>query len=206
MFLSKLTLNPRDRDARRDLSNPYDLHSSLKRTIPDGRFLWRLENTRTQGSPVVLVQHAGQPEWAALSETYLDAHDGVQTRALELAQLLQSDRLLRFRVCANPTITRFDPIAQKNKRHGLMQLEEQLDWLDGQFMRSGLEPVGFTVSSAERMVTRKRSAERPITVLAVTFDGHARVREPDAARGMLEAGIGHAKALGLGLVSIAPVR
>jgi CRISPR system Cascade subunit CasE len=206
MFLSRLTLNPRDRDARRDLGNPYDLHSSLERAIPNGRFLWRLEIARGQTTPVVLVQHAGEPDWAALPETYLDAHHGAQTKGLDLPGLLEPQRLLRFRVCANPTVTRFDPIAQKNKRHGLTQLEDQLDWLQKQFSRSGLEPVGFTVSSVERVVTRKRSAERPITVLVVTFDGHVRVREPDAAHQMLEMGIGHAKALGLGLVSVAPAR
>jgi CRISPR system Cascade subunit CasE len=203
MFLSQLTLNPRDRDARRDLANPYELHSTFERTFPTGRVLWRLEMTR-QGPPTVLVQHTSEPVWAALADTYLAREPEMKT--LDLKRLLEPERLLRFRLRANPTVTRFDPIAQKNKRHGLTLLEDQLQWLDGQFMRSGLEPVGFTVSNTERIVTHKRSAERPITVLAVTFDGHARVHEPDAAHALLEAGIGHAKALGMGLVSVAPAR
>ncbi|MGH9440620.1 MAG: type I-E CRISPR-associated protein Cas6/Cse3/CasE, partial [Terriglobia bacterium] len=29
MFLTKLTLDPRSRDARRDLSDPYEMHRTL---------------------------------------------------------------------------------------------------------------------------------------------------------------------------------
>lgn len=49
MFLSNPVLNPKSREARRDLANPYDLHRTLARAFaPDeqtapGRFLWRLE-------------------------------------------------------------------------------------------------------------------------------------------------------------------
>lgn len=204
MFLTRLTLNPRDRDARRDLANPYDLHSTLERAISDGRVLWRLEVTRDNTLPTVLVQHAGEPDWTAFPESYLT--HGPDTKSLDLARLLEPGRLLRFRVCANPTVTRFDPESQKNKRHGLTLLEDQLGWLERQLVRAGLEPRGFTMSHAERVVARKRSAERPITVLAVTFDGHVRVSEPDNARRTLEEGVGHAKALGLGLVSVAPAR
>jgi CRISPR system Cascade subunit CasE len=203
MYLTRLTLNPRDRNARRDLANPYELHSTCERTFPTGRVLWRLEVTR-QGLPTVLVQHASEPDWAALAETYLAREPEMKT--LNLQHLLEPERLLRFRLRANPTVTRFDPNANKNKRHGLTRLEDQLDWLEHQFMRSGLEPVGFTVSHAERITARKRNANHPIIVYAVTFDGHARVQNPDAAHATLELGLGHGKALGLGLLSVAPAR
>mgnify|MGYP002136949035 FL=1 len=37
MFLSKLILNPKSREARRDLANPYDLHRTLARAFAPTR-------------------------------------------------------------------------------------------------------------------------------------------------------------------------
>jgi hypothetical protein len=50
MFLNRIHLDPHCREARRDLSDPYQLHSTLcrafsgpERKCPEGEFLWRVE-------------------------------------------------------------------------------------------------------------------------------------------------------------------
>lgn len=50
MFLHRIHLDSRCREARRDLSDPYQLHSTLCRAFcesdkkcPESEFLWRLE-------------------------------------------------------------------------------------------------------------------------------------------------------------------
>jgi len=74
MFLSKLILNPKSREARRDLANPYDLHRTLARAFaPDeqtapGRFLWRLEPTANWQQPQLLVQSQTAGNWGPLHD------------------------------------------------------------------------------------------------------------------------------------------
>lgn len=64
MLLHRIHLDPRCREARRDLSDPYQLHSTLCRAFsapdkkcPENTFLWRLEpETDSTGCPRILVQ------------------------------------------------------------------------------------------------------------------------------------------------------
>jgi len=72
MYLSRLTLNPRDRNARRDLSSPYELHSTLARMFADApqqteRVLFRLE----RGENRVLIQSRTRPDprWPTASKS-----------------------------------------------------------------------------------------------------------------------------------------
>ena len=73
MFLSKLTLNPRSRQVRRELAEAYQMHRTLLRAFPDAgdggpsRVLYRVDLPRHPGPPVVLVQSAVCPDWSPLS-------------------------------------------------------------------------------------------------------------------------------------------
>jgi CRISPR system Cascade subunit CasE len=51
--------------------------------------------------------------------------------------------------------------------------------------------------------TRTRNS-KPVTVVAVTFDGRLEITDPDALRRTLTQGIGRAKAYGCGLITLAP--
>ena len=73
MLLSKIHIDPRCRDARRDLSDPYQLHSTLCRAFcladrkcSEGIFLWRQEpETDPSGYPRILVQSRVVPDGLA---------------------------------------------------------------------------------------------------------------------------------------------
>ncbi len=75
MLLHKLYLNLRCKEVRRDIADPYEMHSTLCRAFceqeqkcPPGLFLWRLEpETRTDGMPIVLVQSQVMPEWTRIA-------------------------------------------------------------------------------------------------------------------------------------------
>src|SRR5262249_1781465 len=75
MFLSKLVLNNRDRQAGFDLARPYEMHRTLLSGYPHARIdnrcdlLFRIEPLRT-GPPLVLVQTRDAPEWSLLPVSY----------------------------------------------------------------------------------------------------------------------------------------
>lgn len=214
MYLSKLTLNPRHPLARRDLANPYELHSTLEWVFegcPDERLLWRVERSRWSVAPVVLVQSRNAPPWERLAMR--DEYQGYFLREAEWKPYTLPDRLvagqvLRFRLEANPTVTR------DGKRHGLVRPEQQIEWLERQGARHGFRvlytelPEGrlpsCRVSAVERRRFRKRQTGQLIVLLAVTYDGYLQVTDPAALRQAIACGLGHGKGLGLGLLSVAP--
>lgn len=201
MFLSRLVLNPRHPAARRDLASPYELHATLYRAFADpmaARVLWRLESARR---PVVLVQSLQTPDFGALgpwgSGEYL--LEAPQTKPLEpMLARLRPGQVLRFRLEANPTVTR------QGKRHGLYRVEAQLQWLQRQGDKAGFEVVGAAVTRSERRSFPKRGQQQLIVLQVVRFDGHLRVVDPQRLREGMARGFGHGKALGLGLLTVAP--
>ncbi|AXE30992.1 type I-E CRISPR-associated protein Cas6/Cse3/CasE [Chromobacterium phragmitis] len=199
MYLTQLRLDARQAAARRDLANAYDMHRSLCRAFAadehakPARFLWRLErHDATQGEAVVLVQSEQPGNWQPLSHLL-----NVASKPLLLDTLVQTDKRYFFRLLANPTVTR------EGKRYGLQAEEEQLTWLARQ-----LEKSGAVVQHVQRGLSqqwRLRKPGRLITVQAVRFDGVLAVDDAQKLRLAMASGLGHAKAMGLGLLSLAPL-
>ncbi len=205
MYLSRLTLDTRSGQARRDLANRYDLHATLCWAFEDhaqAHPLWRMELTRPGEPPCLLVQSLAVPDWGRLAGRHAGYFLAHQSKALDLSDGLRAGQRLRFRLEANPTVTR------DGKRHGLQREEEQLAWLDrqGQPNQQG-DRGGFAVESAvvtrqDRLVLQKHDRRQRITLYAALFDGYLVVRDPQTFEQTLRAGIGHGKSLGLGLLSI----
>jgi len=221
MFLHRIHLDPRCREARRDLADPYQLHSTLCRAFntPDnkclpGEFLWRLEPEVDQaGHPRILVQSRHLPEWTGIgvkgwlsqADSAIDLHARLKLDALKVGQHF------RFRLRANPCVTR------NGKRIGLRRQEEQETW----FARKG-DLHGFLLPhltsfdlpdqtpqridvriSQEQMLRGKQHSGNGIQIFSVLYDGILKVSDPNAFRDALRLGVGHGKALGLGLLSVA---
>lgn len=223
MLLHRIHLDPRCREARRDLSDPYQMHSTLCRAFaapeqkcPEGEFLWRLEpETGSGGCPRVLVQSRSQPDWGRVNiPGWLASADP----PIDLSSRLGLDGLrvgqrFRFRLRANPCVTR------DGKRLGLLQLPDQEAWVARKGERHGftipqLAAPGdqapavrrFEVSVSQKQMLRgKQHAGNGIRVYAVLFDGILTVADPEPFRSVLQTGIGHGKAMGLGLLSVAPI-
>ena len=119
-------------------------------------------------------------------------------KKVDLPALVQPGRCYHFRIAANPTVTR------AGKRYGLLQEDEQQGWLARQGERCGVRVLEAVRGSSERLVVKQGRKGNRITVPAVRFDGVLEATDPDALRKALIGGIGHAKALGLGMLSIAP--
>lgn len=222
MYLHRLHLDLRNREARRDLADAYQLHATLSRAFsppevpcPAGAFLWRLEpETGEGGSPRILVQGGELPDWSRLPSGWLA---GLPDPAIHLPSRMKLDQCqagqrFRFRLRANPSACR------EGKRLGLLQEKDQREWLARKGLQHGFSLMGgghgdfyasesdpsVLLSQAEILRGRQVSGNR-IKVFSVRFDGHLEVSDPARFRESLTKGIGHGKALGLGLLSVVPM-
>lgn len=228
MYLHRIHLDPRSKQARRDLADPYQMHATLCRAFfpeetrcPPGALLWRLEpETDREGRPRLLIQSHAMPDWSRLSSDWLAYADP----GLDLVQRLKLDALeagqvYRFRLRANPSKT------VQRKRLGLFQPDAQRAWVARQGERNGFalpesstpdyfEFLASTNSSSyadlrisqEQMLRGRQHEGNAIHVYSALFEGLLTVTDVALFRKALETGIGHGKVMGLGLLSLVPCR
>lgn len=177
------------------------MHRSLTRAFVTGpeqippRFLWRLEAGRAWSDPVVLVQSAQAADWAVLETPPNYLKRKAETKNLNLAQLLHAGARYRFRLVANPTVTR------DGKRYGLVSDDAQLAWLERQGRRFGFELKAALVSSSD--VLKSNRSGMLISLQSVCFEGILQAQNRETLSDALRGGIGPGKAFGCGLLSLA---
>jgi CRISPR system Cascade subunit CasE len=223
MLLHRIHLDTRCREARRDLSDPYQLHSTLCRAFsvpdikcPEGEFLWRLEpETSMAGCPRILVQSRTMPNWAGIgvqgwlaeADPAVNINDRLKLDSLKVGQRF------RFRLRANPSVCR------NGQRLGLQQLGDQERWIERKAQRHGFilpQLAAFDFSekpqkrvdvriSQEQMLRGNQHAGNALRIFSVLYDGILLISEPDSFRKALCSGIGHGKVMGLGLLSVVPM-
>ncbi|MGI5819461.1 MAG: type I-E CRISPR-associated protein Cas6/Cse3/CasE [Armatimonadota bacterium] len=202
MHLSRLILNPRNRQVRSELACPYEMHRTISQAfgddLSDERILYRVDEDRRTGVPTVLVQSQTEPDWSALPDNgYL----------LEPADHKSADpgfaegQLLSFRLRANP-VKRDN---ETGRRLGLLEEQDQREWLDRKGERGGFRVVRCHVipEGLQEFEKRRGGSQRSITLLSVRFEGLLQVTDPDALLRAVTDGIGPAKAFGFGLLSLA---
>jgi CRISPR system Cascade subunit CasE len=197
MFLHRFHLNLRCKEVRRDLANPYELHSTLCRAFsepdrkcPEGEFLWRLEpETDSNGCPRVLVQSRSLPDWSRIGiQGFVQPPDpAIDLIAKLRLNSLEAGQKFRFRLRANPCVCR------QGKRLGLFRLEEQEAWIERKgrqchgFSLPRLASFGLEESTPERMDVRisqeqmLRGSRRDgsnISTFSVLYDGILTVIDP----------------------------
>uniref|UniRef100_A4XYT8 CRISPR-associated protein, Cse3 family n=1 Tax=Ectopseudomonas mendocina (strain ymp) TaxID=399739 RepID=A4XYT8_ECTM1 len=201
MYLTRLTLDPRSAQARRDLADAYEMHRTLARAFvtdehsAPARFLWRLEaGSNAWATPVVLVQSTLAGDWSALQvlPNYLQRE--IESKPLEFQAWMEGGARYRFRLLANPTVTR------QGKRYGLAGEQEQLAWLSRQGERHGFEVEAALVTASDVLASHKGDSR--ISLQRVCFEGRLQVRELASFSGALQQGIGPGKAFGCGLLSL----
>lgn len=224
MYLTRIHLNLRCREVRRDLADPYQLHSTLCRAFcpqgqkcPPGEFLWRLEpECESTLFPRVLVQSRSIPNWSGIGiqDWLTDADPEIDLKTRLDLDALGSGQCFRYRLRANPCLTR------NGKRLGLLRQEDQEAWL----VRKG-EQHGFSLPqlsafdlselpkkridvriSQEQFFRGKQHSGNTIRVFSVLYDGILTVAEPEKFKDTLQTGIGHGKVMGLGLLSVVPIK
>ncbi len=210
MYLSKLTLNVRNRQVRSEVASPYEMHRTLAKAFPfseDNRILFRIEVSKNMGISsglTVLVQSSSiEPKWEDLTISSDYFLTEPQTKKVNLKPV--SPGIYKFKLIANPTVKR------NGKRYGLYKEEDQIEWFKRKAKLHGFEPLfincsGFTIGSKAK--TAKMIGESHkfnIYHFGVSYEGVLKITNPDKMHGALISGIGSAKAFGFGLLTIARV-
>ncbi len=203
MFLSRLILDPRSRQVRSELAQPYEMHRTLMRAferLPSEEetkarercgVLFRADVDDRRNCVIVYVQSAAKPDWSFLStlRSYLLADADRPNRAWKdvtvAYQSLQKGQVLSLRLRANPTkrigkVTKGDS-ELKGKRVGLLREEEQIAWLirKGQERQQGT-PGGFEILTKE--VEDKNGGARLVPRVTVRCEGKQRGRKKEQDR------------------------
>ncbi|MEV7229772.1 type I-E CRISPR-associated protein Cas6/Cse3/CasE [Polymorphospora sp. NPDC051019] len=222
MYLTRFQINPARRNARRLLSSPHAMHAAVRSAFPavedyertGTRTLWRLDTTATAtvhlyivspGRPDLthLVEQAG---WPTTGEAWVTRdYDG-------LLGALRTGQRWAFRLTANPTHSgRKTADAKETQRFGYLREPEQVEWLIRRAERNGFALASQhdgrpNVKLHRRHTQTFKRGMGTVTLTTATYDGVLQVADADTFRRTLTGGIGHAKAYGCGLLTLAPVQ
>ena len=214
MYLTKLILNPHNRQVQREVGNPYQLHRTLMQgfpaTLPDEeRVLYRLEAQSNTGELALLVQSITQPDWSPLEKA---GQGHYLLRSPEPPKQFQPDlpvgAHLYFRLRANPTLKKRREDDKNSNRVPLVHEEEQQEWLQRKGELHGFHVIHSQISGDDKLTDwiRRDEESHRLQIYTVQFDGLLQVFDGVLFAQALATGIGPARAFGCGLLSIAPAR
>lgn len=176
LYLSRLRLNPRNREAATHLNRPYEMHRTILKALPaaadggPGRVLFRTEPyTPARAQEItVLVQSDTEPVWERAIQGYPREMLLEPPEWRRLSAQFESGTLLRFRLRANPT-RRSSRVPDGSRderkqrpRHALCHVEDQVGWLARQ---GGAHGFDLQTSDADEWFdTDYPSAKYDVTV------------------------------------------
>lgn len=205
MYLSRAELDPTRRETMVALISPQKFHGAVENAFPGARRrrLWRLDQLGEKLYLLLLSEE--RPDLTALCAQF-GTGAPPETRPYDpLLERVTAGSRWQFRLTANPTRSKKD--SADHTARGILKpcyLEvEQEEWLWAQAAKHG-----FVVSEGSFAVTRKqtyhfkKNGTRPVTLLAVTYEGVLQVTDPEAFKALLCEGVGRGKAYGLGLMTI----
>ncbi|WP_327651993.1 type I-E CRISPR-associated protein Cas6/Cse3/CasE [Micromonospora aurantiaca] len=219
MFLTRFQINPARRGARKLLGSPQAMHAAVRAAFAapedyerDGaRTLWRLD-AQVSTTVYLYITSPGRPDLTHLVEQAgWPTTDAWVTRDYGgLLDSLRPGQDWAFRLTANPVHSgRKTADSKETQRFGRLREEDQVNWL-----MSRAADRGFRVATQQdgrpnlrlhhsQTLNFKRGLTK-VTLATVTYDGILQVADAEAFRRALRGGIGHGKAYGCGLLTLAP--
>ena len=223
MYLSQLTLNPLNRQVCNELANPYEMHRTLTtqcfasdaitaqkntpRADADAAhgLLFRLDVHPSNNDLLLLAQSQLLPNWAGLPNGYALKIAG--PKDFQLTDKLTIGQTFGFRLRANPTkrlSAGHAGIKKDGPRVPLKTEDEQLQWLARKSQMHGFKLLRAEIGEQGDAFGRK--VGHAMRWKSICFTGTLQVVDPAALALAVQAGIGTAKGMGFGLLSLAPLR
>jgi len=208
--LTRMPLPTRLASVRRRLSNRQVVHAIVQTaTNANGRrTLWRVDGEAPEYTLYVVSPDGVDAEH--LAGEFGVATDSVESRSYApVLARLQAGQEWRFRLRANPT----KAVAREGRTSARVALrgeDKQVEWL----LRRA-PGWGFSIPTnrlgVPEVITRNaeesafRREQATVTLAGVTFDGVLKVEDPAVLSAALVNGMGHGRAYGLGLMTLAPL-
>ena len=208
MFLSRIELDLRQRAVMKALASPNHIHGAIELSFsgPRGRNLWRVDTLGDKTWLLVLSQD--KPDFSCLA-AQLGA-PGWESRDYEpLLRRIGRENVWHFRLTANPTISKSGAKGERGKVLAHITPAYQKQWLLNRAEKHGfaLSEESFDVVQSRWLHFRKGTdGGRPVSLLAVTYEGSLTITDPVLFTQTLKEGLGRGKAYGLGLLTVAQRR
>ena len=206
MYLTQMLLDQKNRQTLAALASPSKFHGAIEAAFPGPRQrnLWRIDSRA--GQKYLLLLSETPPDLTQAAAQFAPPGEHWQTKSYDplLSRILPGSRW-QFRLAANPTKSCKD--AQKPAARGTVAAhcttQYQKQWLLDRAAKHGfaLTEDSFTVTRVQWHHFAKRGT-RPVSLLAVTYEGVLQVTDPEAFRNLLCQGMGRGKAYGLGLLTV----
>lgn len=225
MYLTRMRLNTARRGSKKLLGSPQAMHAAVLHGFPgensapgDGaRTLWRLDRGARHDA-LLYVLSATEPDLTHLVEQagWPTRPGGWETRPYgSLLNRLETGQRWAFRLTANPVRTARGPGQKPGERSRTVRevtAKQQTEWLLRKAEGNGFTvPPGKTgepnmmLKEREQLRFQRAGSKQPVSLSIATFEGVLEVKEPEAMRRAMTAGIGRAKAYGCGLLTLASV-
>jgi len=222
MFLTRFHLDPRSQGGSRALGDAQRMHAVVAAATStassldaaSGRTLWRLDRD-DPATPVLWVVSLVRPDLDGFAADAGKVVAGVvyETKSYDaLLDRLEVGQVYAFRLAANAARSgRLSPESKVTQRFGHVTAAQQIAWLQ---VRA--EVFGFSLSKSTtgeldaavvggRRLTFFRQGQR-VTIALREFMGHLEVSDPEQLRRSLVNGIGHGRAYGCGMLTLATPR
>lgn len=206
-FLAQIHINPRSRQAHRDLADAHRMHQRVMSLFPDGvdatprsaaAVLYRVE-VNSRGT-ALLVQSNIEACFDKLPEDYGSA----ATRDISpLLAALEKDMAVRYRIDINPMITGPANGAKRGPRI-LLNGQAATTWWTARAESHGLLLLGYQHRTDRDPAHGVRPDGITIRHNIIRFDGAALITDAEKLRESIRTGIGKGRPYGCGLLSIAP--
>ncbi|WP_454294216.1 type I-E CRISPR-associated protein Cas6/Cse3/CasE [Salana multivorans] len=215
-YLTRIELNPRRRGTGRLLSSPHRIHGAVNACFSPShrpsRPLWRLDQTSSALYLYIVSDVAPDPT-SVVEEYGWPLAGSWQTR--DYAPVLEAVRdgsLFAFRLTANPVHDALIPPRSaggepRKRRVAHVTATQQLDWFLTRCEGWGatVAAPGTLVNVVGRRVHEFQREGRTVKIGSATYEGVLGVLDAAQLRRRLVEGVGHAKAYGCGLLTLAPV-
>ncbi|MBB5874341.1 CRISPR system Cascade subunit CasE [Allocatelliglobosispora scoriae] len=221
VYLTRFRINTARRGARKLLGSPHTMHAAVRAAFANPedheregtRTLWRLD-APAPATVHLYVVSPGKPDLTHLVEQAgWPTTDTWDTRDYDgLLGSLRNGQRWAFRLTANPVHNgRLTKDAKETQRFGYLREAEQADWLVNRAARHGFTVADQDDGGPNLMLHRRqnvtfRRGNGSVTLVTATYDGILDITDVEAFRRTLTGGLGHAKAYGCGLLTLAPVR
>jgi CRISPR system Cascade subunit CasE len=222
VYLTRFRFNPARRGARELLDSPQALHAAVlagfvrpeDHTTDTARTLWRVDRGAHRPDVQLYISSPTPPDLTHLVEQAgWPTIDTWLTRPYApFVESLEKGQVWAFRLTANPVHNgRKQSDSKDTQRFGAVTVQQQVAWLQSRAERSGFticstsdKFANLVVRDRQTRTFRRNRGERPVTLAMATYEGVLQVEDAEQFRRVLTRGLGHGRAYGCGLMTLAP--